>query len=37
MGNVYFQQKNYGETERSYRKAMRKSGAAEAYNNLAWL
>jgi tetratricopeptide (TPR) repeat protein len=37
MGNVYFLQKDYGEAEKSYRKAIKKTGAPEAYNNLAWL
>jgi len=37
MGNVYFEQKDYRAAERSYKRAIRKNGAAEAYNNLAWL
>jgi tetratricopeptide (TPR) repeat protein len=36
-GNVYFQEKNYEAAEKSYEKAIAKSGAAQAYNNLAWL
>jgi tetratricopeptide (TPR) repeat protein len=37
MGNVYFQQKNLPQAEKSYREAIKKTQAAEAYNNLAWL
>jgi len=37
MGNVYFQQKNYHLAEKAYRAAIKKTQAAEAYNNLAWL
>jgi tetratricopeptide (TPR) repeat protein len=37
MGNVYFQKKAFAEAEKSYRKAIDKTGSAEAYNNLAWL
>lgn len=37
MGNVYFAQKDFSQAESSYRKAMKKTGSPEAYNNLAWL
>jgi tetratricopeptide (TPR) repeat protein len=37
MGNIYFQQKNYVLAERAYQAAIKKTRAAEAYNNLAWL
>jgi tetratricopeptide (TPR) repeat protein len=37
MGNIYFQQQNYPFAEKAYRAAIKKAGAAEAYNNLAWL
>jgi tetratricopeptide (TPR) repeat protein len=37
MGNVYFQQENFSEAEKSYLKAIRKTGTPQAYNNLAWL
>ena len=37
VGNIYYQQQDYPLAERSYRKAVKKPGAAEAYNNLAWL
>lgn len=38
MGNVYFQKKEYGLAESSYRKAIKKDPKnADAYNNLAWL
>ena len=37
MGNVCFLQKEYGEAEKSYRRAVKKTRAPEAYNNLAWL
>jgi len=36
-GNVYFQQDAFGNAEKSYRKAIEKTGSPEAYNNLAWL
>jgi tetratricopeptide (TPR) repeat protein len=37
MGNVCFQQNNLPQAEKSYRKAIKKTQTAEAYNNLAWL
>ena len=37
MGNVYFQKNDTSHAERSYRKAIEKTGDARAYNNLAWL
>ncbi len=37
LGNIYFQQKKFSRAERSYRKAIRKTHASQAYNNLAWL
>ena len=37
MGNVYFQQGALAEAEKSYKRAIEKTGSPEAYNNLAWL
>jgi tetratricopeptide (TPR) repeat protein len=37
MGNVYYQQKNFAEAEKSYKKAIAKAHSAQACNNLAWL
>jgi len=37
IGNVRVQQKQYEEAEEAYRKAIEKTEAAAAYNNLAWL
>jgi tetratricopeptide (TPR) repeat protein len=37
VGNVRFQQKQFDDAENAYRKAIKKSGSPEAYNNLAWL
>jgi tetratricopeptide (TPR) repeat protein len=37
MGNIYYQQQNYPLAEKSYRTTIKKTRAAEAYNNLAWL
>jgi tetratricopeptide (TPR) repeat protein len=36
-GNVYFQQNNLPQAEKSYRQAIKKTQTAQAYNNLAWL
>jgi tetratricopeptide (TPR) repeat protein len=36
-GNVYFQKKELKDAERSYRQAIKKTGDARAFNNLAWL
>jgi tetratricopeptide (TPR) repeat protein len=37
MGNIHFQKNNFREAEKSYRKAIEKTGSPDAYNNLAWL
>ncbi len=38
MGNVYFQKKEYEESEVYYKKSIKKDPEnADAYNNLAWL
>jgi tetratricopeptide (TPR) repeat protein len=37
LGNVLFQEKQYPGAEKAYRKAIEKTGSADAYNNLAWL
>jgi len=37
IGNIYFQKNDSGSAERSYRKAIERTGDARAYNNLAWL
>ena len=37
IGNIHFQQKAFPDAEKSYRKAIEKTGSPEAYNNLAWL
>ena len=37
VGNVCFQQKRFQDAERAYKKAIKKTGSPEAYNNLAWL
>ena len=37
MGNIYFQQGNVDEAEKSYTRAIGKTGDPRAYNNLAWL
>lgn len=37
MGNAFFQQMNYEEAEKAYKKAIKKTDDPGAYNNLAWL
>ena len=37
MGNVYFQKGDFDQAERYYKRAIKKTGAPRAYNNLAWL
>jgi tetratricopeptide (TPR) repeat protein len=37
VGNVCFQQKRFEDAQRAYKKAIKKTGSPEAYNNLAWL
>ena len=37
MGNVYFQKGDADHAEKAYDNAIRKTGDARAYNNLAWL
>ena len=37
MGNVYFQKGDADHAEKAYENAIRKTGDARAYNNLAWL
>jgi tetratricopeptide (TPR) repeat protein len=37
IGNVRVQQKRYEEAEEAYHRAIEKTEAAAAYNNLAWL
>jgi tetratricopeptide (TPR) repeat protein len=36
-GNILFQKKEYGQAEKSYKKAIQKAQSPDAYNNLAWL
>jgi uncharacterized protein HemY len=37
MGNIYFQLNDYGQAEQSYKKAISRTQAPSAMNNLAWL
>jgi tetratricopeptide (TPR) repeat protein len=37
MGNLFFQQKDYENAEKNYKKAIKSTNDARAYNNLAWL
>lgn len=37
MGNLFFQQKDYENAEKNYKKAITYTNDAKAYNNLAWL
>jgi len=37
IGNLHFQKGEYGLAEAAYNKAIKKTGDARAYNNLAWL
>ncbi len=37
VGNVYFQKNESDKAEKAYKDAIKKSGDARAYNNLAWL
>jgi len=37
IGNVYFQQQEFGEAESAYRRAIETADDPRAYNNLAWL
>lgn len=37
IGNIYFHKKDFKKAERFYKKAIKRTGSPEAYNNLAWL